>query len=86
MIKKCQSICDGANASLHNILINTTRDILVGVGNETHSITMGEYLDSLKDIGYDTGVFYKYGGMVDKVKDDGIRAITYLVNKALNNS
>jgi len=47
---------------------------------------MGEYLDSLKEIGYDTGVFYKYGGMVDKVKDDGIRAITYLVNKALNNS
>lgn len=86
MIKKCRSICDEANASLHNILINTTRDILVGVGNETHSISMGEYLDSLKEIGYDTGVFYKYGGMTDKVKDDGIRAITYLVNKALNNS
>ena len=86
MIKKCRSICDEANASLHNILINTTRDILVGVSNETHSISMGEYLDSLKEIGYDTGVFYKYGGMTDKVKDDGIRAITYLVNKALNSS
>jgi len=47
---------------------------------------MAEYLDNLKSIGFDTAVFYKYGGMTDKVKDEGIRAITYLVNKAINTS
>jgi len=56
------------------------------IGQETHSFTMAEYLDYLKSIGFDTAVFYKYGGMTDKVKDEGIRAITYLVNKAINTS
>lgn len=86
LVNKCQQICTTARASLDNILVNTSRDILVDAGNNTHSITMGEYLNSLKQIGFDTAVFYKYGGMSDKVKDDGIRSIAYLINKALNNA
>jgi hypothetical protein len=84
MVKKCEAVCDETMASIENILINTTRDILVEVGNETHSITMGDYLNSLSSIGFDSGVFYRYAGMTDKVKDEGLRSIVYLVNKALN--
>ena len=82
----CKSICDKAEAALNNNIINSSKQILNDIGQETHSFTMAEYLDHLKSIGFDTAVFYKYGGMTDKVKDEGIRAITYLVNKAINTS
>lgn len=83
-VNDCKTVCDNAKAALDITIINTAKKILADVGKETHSPTMVEYLNCLQDIGFDTSVFYKYFGMVDKVQDEGIRSIVYLINGAIN--
>lgn len=43
---------------------------------------MVEYLAELSKIGYDTSGFTKTFGSADRAKDNGLRAIAYLTNKA----
>jgi hypothetical protein len=45
---------------------------------------MGKYLGELEKIGYDTSAWFLYAGSADKAKDDGLRALAYMINKAIN--
>lgn len=67
---------------LNDLLIRTVYEDLRDIGIDTHSPDMVEYLQELRKIGYDTSGFSKTFGSADRAKDNGLRAIAYLTNKA----
>lgn len=47
-----------------------------------HSPTIADYINHLKTIGYDTSWFYTTVGSMDSAKDESLRAMAYLIDKA----
>lgn len=83
-IADCISITHEGETYMKSIKGMIVKDLLQKIGQATHSPTMGKYLDELEKIGYDTSAWFLYAGSADKAKDDGLRALAYMVNKALN--
>lgn len=82
-IESASSLSEEGDRIMKVILVRNVEKILKDVGEEVHSPSMGEYLGMLKQIGYDTSSWFKYLGSTDRAKDEGLRAMTYMVNKAL---
>ena len=83
-IADCISITHEGETYMKSIKGMIVRDLLQKIGQETHSPTMGKYLGELEKIGYDTSAWFLYAGSADKAKDDGLRALAYMINKAIN--
>lgn len=82
-IESASSLSEEGDRIMKVILVRNVEKILKGIGEEVHSPSMGEYLGMLKQIGYDTSSWFRYLGSTDRAKDEGLRAMTYMVNKAL---
>ena len=76
---------DGMNY-MYNILMNNLRRDLAKLGDEINFSNTKQLLDSLEVIGFDTNTFINSFGSKDGAKDPIIRAIVYLVNKAIRKS
>lgn len=76
------SISDTSSKLLDSILIQNILQDLYEIGSDVNSPTMIKYLQNLKTIDYDTSWFVRHLGRVDAAKDDGLRTLAYLVNKA----
>lgn len=86
IIKKASSAAqDGVNY-MYNILMNNLRRDLAQLSDEINFSNTKSLLDSLEVIGFDTNTFINVFGSKDGAKDPIIRAIVYLVNKAIRKS
>lgn len=86
VIKKASSAAqDGVNY-MYNILMNNLRRDLAQLSEEINFSNTKSLLDSLEVIGFDTNTFINVFGSKDGAKDPIIRAIVYLVNKAIRKS
>lgn len=86
VIKKASSAAqDGVNY-MYNILMNNLRRDLAKLSEEINFSNTKSLLDSLEVIGFDTNTFINVFGSKDGAKDPVIRAIVYLVNKAIRKS
>ena len=81
-VNDASSIVNNTMQILNDLLIRTVYEDLREIGIDTHSPDMVEYLTELRSIGYDTSAFTKNFGSADRAKDNGLRAIAYLTNKA----
>lgn len=81
-VNDATSVINDGIQILENLLIRTVYEDLRDIGIDTHSPDMIEYLQELRKIGYDTSGFTKTFGSADRAKDNGLRAIAYLTNKA----
>lgn len=81
-VNDASSIVTNGIQVLNDLLIRTVYEDLRDIGIDTHSPDMVEYLQELRRIGYDTSGFTKTFGSADRAKDNGLRAIAYLTNKA----
>ena len=77
---------DSGIAACHSLLIRNIQTRLGEIGERTNSFSMAEYLQQLKVISYDTSKWFAIFGSVDKVKDDGLRTLFHLVNKAIEDA
>lgn len=82
-IEDATIVADCGDRIMKVLLVRNVEKALRDIGQEVHSPSMGEYLSMLKQIGYDTSSWFKYLGSADRAKDDGLRALAYLVNKAI---
>lgn len=67
---------------MSEILINNMKKRFAQIGNDVHSPTIADYINHLKTIGYDTNWFYTTVGSMDSAKDEALRAMAYLIDKA----
>lgn len=89
-IDDMQSIINDAAATaqdgvryMYNILMNNVRRDLAELSEEINYSNTKQFLDSINSIGFDTDSFIRVMGSKDGAKDPLIRAIVYLINKAL---
>lgn len=82
-IEQCSQIVQSGQKLMGNILINNVQESLRKEGEETKSPSMVDYLEQLRSIGYDTNAFFTTIGSLDRAKDDGLRALSRIVNKAI---
>lgn len=82
LVSDAYHMCDDACSILDDMLIDNVFEDLKKIGLDTHSPTMIAYLKQLKNIDYDTSSFIKYLGHIDAAKDEGLRSLAYLINKA----
>lgn len=85
-IKKAKALAELGKRCCDNILITSVRKTLRDVGDETNSLEMADYLDQLEKTTYDTNIFFQFFGSPDKAKDQGLRSIFHLVDKAIKSA
>lgn len=83
-ILDCKSIAEEGEGYAKSIKTRIVSNTLAKIGQQTHSPTMAKYLEDLEKIGYDTSAWFLYAGSVDRAKDDGLRSLAFMVNKAIN--
>ena len=86
IVKKASSAAHDGMNYMYNILMNNLRRDLAQLGDEINFSNTKSLLDSLEVIGFDTNTFINSFGSKDGAKDPIIRAIVYLVNKAIRKS
>lgn len=86
LVKRTAGVAhDGVNY-MYNILLNNLRRDLSKLGEEINFSNTKHMLDSLEVVGFDTNSFIDLFGSKDGSKDPIVRAIVYLVNKAIRKS
>lgn len=85
-INQAKAMVDSGIAACHSLLIRNIQTRLGEIGERTNSFSMAEYLQQLRVISYDTSKWFAIFGSVDKVKDDGLRTLFHLVNKAIEDA
>lgn len=86
IVKKASGAAHDGMNYMYNILMNNLRRDLSTLGEEINFSNTKSMLDSLEVIGFDTNSFINSFGSKDGAKDPIIRAIVYLVNKAIRKS
>lgn len=86
IVKKASGAAHDGMNYMYNILMNNLRRDLAQLGEEINFSNTKTLLDSLEVIGFDTNSFINSFGSKDGAKDPIIRAIVYLVNKAIRKS
>lgn len=85
-INQAKAMVDTGIAACHSLLIRNVQTRLGEIGERTNSFSIAEYLQQLNVISYDTSKWFAIFGSVDKVKDDGLRTLFHLVNKAIEDA
>lgn len=86
IVKKASGAAHDGMNYMYNILMNNLRRDLAQLGDEINFSNTKSLLDSLEVIGFDTNAFINSFGSKDGARDPIIRAIVYLVNKAIRKS
>lgn len=84
IVQNSRSVAADATSLMSEILVNNMKKRFAQIGNEVHSPTIADYINHLKTIGYDTSWFYTAVGSMDSAKDESLRAMAYLIDKAVH--
>lgn len=82
IVQSSEAVAADATSLMSEILINNMKKRFAQIGNDVHSPTIADYINHLKTIGYDTNWFYTTVGSMDSAKDEALRAMAYLIDKA----
>lgn len=86
LVTQAKSMVDTGVDACHSLLIRNIQDRLGKIGVKTGSFSMASYLEQLKEISYDTSKWFAMFGSIDKAKDDALRTLFHLVDKAIENA
>lgn len=86
MIHNAASVAQEGVDYMYYILMNNVKRDLGKISEDVHLPSTKRFLDSLEEIGFDSNVFMQTLGAKDGAKDDAVRSLVYLVNKAIRNA
>lgn len=82
-INKTKALAQQGKRMCDDMLITAVRKTIEDVSKKTHSLDYADYLQQLKEISYDTSIFFQLFGSLDKAKDNSLRTLFHIVDNAI---